>query len=1062
MSQNPQNNSQGYQYQYQAQSGGYSEPSSSYNTSQYTPGTSGLTSGTYSQYTPSQYTGYTGQNLTSGSAYGGITYSTAGNSYTPSYTTQGSYTASNLNQNSSNEHLKSSAPSLHTDTSGTYTNYTANQISGYTATNPTYGTTYSDISSYGGTNNYGGTTSYGGTYGGTSVRSTVASDPLTKAYTTDYVVRKGGVGGEQVKSSGAPQRISAALIDTNLSTHGNTYTGDGSPLTVSDNYYAGHTNFSTGVNTYQAGGTGLSNYDTTFSKAGTTVSTGETTTTSNTATAGQMMIGGKAYNSWEEYLALNYPGGVGSTTNTTTATSTATTGYTGSGYTTTMDYNNSYTGITSDYTSGYGTTTTSNSHSGEQVKKSGIQTTHSYTPASTTSYLADYSYTPSNYGGSTTTTTSHNQEAVKKSVSPTSKTSADQPSSPTKIYNKQTSAKIGGTISGSKTTNIIDIKPIKPEIAPKPLTDQKTHQFEIIKVKGDGGIQIEAKAFIDDPNSIFNQTKNKLKATGKKYSDQDFVADFDSLAGGMTEEELYDMHGDCGFEWNSLGWARPDTIYGKGNYQIFNDGISWNDIKQGSLGDCYYLSVLAALAEWPHRIEKLLVTKQVNDQCIYGVRICDMGEWKEVILDDYVPVFPDDGTPVFSSGNGNELWVMLLEKAWAKLYGSYAKIEAGLTREALHDLTSAPTKYYLTKELSEEETETLWHDILEAEKKNYCMTCGADDFGGDGHDDLDEELGIVASHAYSLLSANEVKTKTGKIERLVELRNPWGKSEWKGAWSDGSKEWTEQLKKQLKVHEADDGVFHMTYDDFLKYYSDVQICKIHDDYHYTSLKVNTTHKNAKLFKINVPRDGKYYISVNQQSKRHHKSGEDFQYSSVWLILGKQVGDKYEHLQGLFRADREVFTESHLTAGEYVLYVKIAWYDKAPRDFVLSSYGPDDVTFTKVSKSDIPNLVEKMYHHKGRNCNKLESYADLEQANCFRAVELTDEGYGYIYYQNKSKKILKEAIGFNVLDGLKLVKPYRGKQYDITVAPGEEKVVLLKCDPDSEGYRQSFSERATFS
>jgi len=57
--------------------------------------------------------------------------------------------------------------------------------------------------------------------------------------------------------------------------------------------------------------------------------------------------------------------------------------------------------------------------------------------------------------------------------------------------------------------------------------------------------------------------------------------------------------------------------------------------------------------------------------------------------------------------------------------------------------------------------------------------------------------------------------------------------------------------------------------------------------------------------------------------------------------------------------------------------------------------------------------------------------------------------------------LNETINFNTLEGLKLVKPYRGTQYSIKVGPGEEKIVLLKCDPNCDGYRQSFSERSTF-
>ena len=41
--------------------------------------------------------------------------------------------------------------------------------------------------------------------------------------------------------------------------------------------------------------------------------------------------------------------------------------------------------------------------------------------------------------------------------------------------------------------------------------------------------------------------------------------------------------------------------------------------------------------------------------------------------------------------------VLILEKAWAKLFGNYEKIEAGLPSEALKALTGAPAEYLNTK-----------------------------------------------------------------------------------------------------------------------------------------------------------------------------------------------------------------------------------------------------------------------------------------------------------------------------------------------------------------------------
>jgi len=56
-----------------------------------------------------------------------------------------------------------------------------------------------------------------------------------------------------------------------------------------------------------------------------------------------------------------------------------------------------------------------------------------------------------------------------------------------------------------------------------------------------------------------------------------------------------------------------------------------------------------------------------------------------------------------------------------------------------------------------------------------------------------------------------------------------GQFEWKGAWGDDSSEWTEELKKKVGfVKNDNDGLFWMAYDDFIQYYSRIQICKYKD------------------------------------------------------------------------------------------------------------------------------------------------------------------------------------------------------------------------------------------
>ena len=87
-----------------------------------------------------------------------------------------------------------------------------------------------------------------------------------------------------------------------------------------------------------------------------------------------------------------------------------------------------------------------------------------------------------------------------------------------------------------------------------------------------------------------------------------------------------------------------------------------------------------------------------------------------MVVDDFIPC--KDGRIIFSHAHDNELWVMLLEKAWAKIHGSYARIIGGQAHETLRDLTGAPAWEYLT---SEEDT---WEKIYKADKKKHIMAAG--------------------------------------------------------------------------------------------------------------------------------------------------------------------------------------------------------------------------------------------------------------------------------------------------------------------------------------------------
>lgn len=84
-------------------------------------------------------------------------------------------------------------------------------------------------------------------------------------------------------------------------------------------------------------------------------------------------------------------------------------------------------------------------------------------------------------------------------------------------------------------------------------------------------------------------------------------------------------------------------------------------------------------------------------------------------MDDYFPCY--NNKPAFSRSHGHKMWVMVLEKAYAKMYGSYARIDGGNPAMALRDLTGAP---YENKD--DGTADELWQYMWENYKKSKWIT----------------------------------------------------------------------------------------------------------------------------------------------------------------------------------------------------------------------------------------------------------------------------------------------------------------------------------------------------
>jgi calpain-15 len=255
---------------------------------------------------------------------------------------------------------------------------------------------------------------------------------------------------------------------------------------------------------------------------------------------------------------------------------------------------------------------------------------------------------------------------------------------------------------------------------------------------------------------------------------------------------------------------------------MFSGSIDPQDINQGGLASCYFLCALMGLAEYDHRIKTLFVTDTVNTKGAYAVKLYIQGEEKIITVDDYFPCKIKDKLPAFSSSKYGEIWLLILEKAWAKINCMcYMKTWLGTPQEALTALTKAPCIYEHHKKYIERKTpESLWEKMVEAFRKKYVLCTNTEEI------EKSDALGLVPLHAYSVIKCYEfpgnlARDVKEKALRLIKLRNPWGNKEWKGDFSSNCPKWTMDLRKAVNEGEKGcrTGTFFMKYEDFLKYFS---------------------------------------------------------------------------------------------------------------------------------------------------------------------------------------------------------------------------------------------------
>ncbi|XP_028634826.1 calpain-13 isoform X2 [Grammomys surdaster] len=311
-------------------------------------------------------------------------------------------------------------------------------------------------------------------------------------------------------------------------------------------------------------------------------------------------------------------------------------------------------------------------------------------------------------------------------------------------------------------------------------------------------------------NQDFRSLRDQCLSRGRLFIDDTFPAEASSIGQKLLK----------GKRLSKLEWKRPqDLSFGPPHFIL--EGASRFDIQQGRAGDCWFLAALGSLTQNPQCLQKILMDQSYSHQYagIFQFRFWQCGQWVEVVIDDRLPVVGKNFLFVHPRRDNQEFWPCLMEKAYAKLLGSYSQLHYGYLPDALVDLTGG----VVTVVNLHSSPSHLLMAVRTAIQAGSMVACATPK--GPTEEAEVMENGLVSQHAYTVTGAEQIQYQRG-WEEIIRLWNPWGNTEWRGRWRDGSQEWkeTQDPRKSQLYGNKDDGEFWMSCQDFQENFSCLFIC----------------------------------------------------------------------------------------------------------------------------------------------------------------------------------------------------------------------------------------------
>jgi len=403
-------------------------------------------------------------------------------------------------------------------------------------------------------------------------------------------------------------------------------------------------------------------------------------------------------------------------------------------------------------------------------------------------------------------------------------------------------------------------------------------------------------------------------------------------------------------------------------------GVDFRDIEQGLLGDCFLLAALGAIAmRRPDAIIKMFTDAELLEgkNPVYTVAFMMNGKKTKVAVNDMVPA-EKSGAPYFAKGKRGAKWPIILEKAYAKAFGDYQRINGGFGGDVFKAVLNAPVTGIINNRMS---VQDLFDKIKQSVDNKFILGAGTQPGCGG--------IGIYCGHAYTILTAGK---KSEQFPQAVKMYNPHGRNRYSG---------------KITGQDQSKGAFWVTAEEFHRHWTNVDIAEVREGAVVSPITLSTETQGLVALEFDMSSNDVFSVQLEWPLwrfwKRESGGGCEVHPQFTVLVAKKESLTEYKKLRkGVYYANDISNARVTLSggSGKYLIYVSVkfpvakSWL----KEFVVNVYGPP--TTLQVSKTAPADLLQAMgYQNSGylQKSAKTEDEVDVDddenlEGSCGHALD----------------------------------------------------------------------------